>query len=136
MQQRMLIIGAPGAGKTTLLLQLAIKLLEKESSQIPIIINIPNPAIPTSTKNILKKSKSDSVCPSPVVFIVVPGNCDGMIIICFNVGLCVGFNVGFGVGLNVGVNVGAVVGGSDTGVGSCVGEGVGAHVNPENVFPF
>ena len=37
---RLLIIGEPGAGKTTLLIQLALKLLEREEPQIPIIINM------------------------------------------------------------------------------------------------
>lgn len=37
---RLLIVGEPGSGKTTLLLQLALKLLEREERQIPIVINI------------------------------------------------------------------------------------------------
>lgn len=37
---RLLIIGGPGSGKTTLLIQLAIKLLERQQSQIPVIIDL------------------------------------------------------------------------------------------------
>lgn len=37
---RLLIVGEPGAGKTTIMLQLALKLLERNETQIPIVINI------------------------------------------------------------------------------------------------
>lgn len=34
------LIGVPGAGKTTLLLQLAIEILEKETTHIPVVLNL------------------------------------------------------------------------------------------------
>jgi DNA replication protein DnaC len=37
---RLLVVGVPGAGKTTLLLQLELELLEKETTRIPVILNL------------------------------------------------------------------------------------------------
>ena len=37
---QLLLIGVPGSGKTTLLLQLAIEILEKETTHIPVILNL------------------------------------------------------------------------------------------------
>ena len=37
---RLLLVGVPGAGKTTLLLQLELELLQKETSRIPVILNL------------------------------------------------------------------------------------------------